>query len=1487
MGIPCPDVSCLLKRGGSIHHFIFRNLYTLCIMLDAIIRFSIRNKAVIGFMTLGLVAWGLYSATQLPIDAVPDITDNQVQVITVAPSQSAQDIERLVTFPVEQTMTTIPGIQEIRSFSRFGLSVVTLVFQEQVDVYWARQQVDERLGDVKTKIPAGIGIPELAPMTTGLGEIYQYVLHPLPGYEARFDPMELRTLQDWIVRRQLLGVEGVADVSSFGGYLKQYEIALDPARLRSMDVSLGEVFTALERNNQNTGGSYIDKRPYAWFIRSEGLVEGLEDIANVPVRAHPDGIPVLIRDIGTVGYGHAQRYGAMTRNDEGEVVGGVVMMLKGANSSEVIANVKERIGQISKTLPAGVMIEPYLDRTKLVNKAISTVSRNLVEGALIVVLVLVLLLGNLRGGLIVASVIPLSMLFAVAMMNLFGVSGNLMSLGAIDFGLIVDGAVIIVEATLHHLATMGSGQRLSQAEMDREVLNSASSIRNSAAFGELIILIVYLPILTLVGIEGKMFKPMAQTVSFAILGAFLLSITYVPMASSVFLAKGRSTRRTVSDQLMAFFQRLYHPTIRLSLRYRWGVVAGSLLLLGMGFGMFSRLGAEFIPTLEEGDFAVETRVLTGSSMEETIAASQRAAKVLIEHFPEVKEVIGKVGSSEIPTDPMPMENSDLIVVLTDKADWKSAGSREELAEKMADVLQEHVPGVTFGFQQPIQMRFNELMSGARQDVVIKIYGENLDSLALLAEQVGALAAEVEGAKDLYIEQVGGLSQIVVDYDRIQLARFGLDIAAANRALSMAFAGQVAGFVYEGERRFDLVVRLKEADRQTLEDVRNLPVETPNGQQIPLKVVADVSQQASPNQIQRDDAKRRIMVGFNVRGRDVETVVEALRSKVEEEIDFPDGYYPRYGGMFENLVQARARLLVAVPVALLLIFLLLYLTFHSLRQSLLIFTAIPFSAIGGVLALWMRGMPFSISAGVGFIALFGVAVLNGIVLIAEFNRLRQGGMDDLHGIILQGTANRLRPVIMTAAVASLGFLPMAISGSEGAEVQRPLATVVIGGLVTATLLTLVVLPCLYMLFSRRAGKKVATALGGSVLFMALLLLPKPGSSQGVRLEDAVSLAIQHHAQIQLADMEVHYRELLTKTSGTLPKLGVNLTLGQYNSSVQHDNNLTLSQTLPFPTVFPHRKQLAEAEVEESVRIRTVLQNEVAWQVREHWVRLQHLYATRRLLIQQDSLYAAIEAAATLRFATGESNLLEKATAATARSEMRNKLHQTSTDIQIWLGRLQFLIQMDPLPAFTDTFFQPLPLPDSNLPQAHPTQALLAQRAAVSMATFKLDRSELLPEVTLGYFNQTLIGYQTIQGTEVYIGPEKRFQGFSLGVGVPLWLGPELSRLKAGKVMAQHATLATKLFEQRNAAELEQAFQAHEQLGSSLAWHEDTGLPNAQLLLRQSTLAFQGGEIDALTHLYTVQRAMTLQEDYLRILLSYNQNILLIQHLLGQSISTNPQ
>jgi heavy metal efflux system protein len=1060
-------------------------------MFDKIIHFSIHNKLIVFVFLASLVAWGSYSLKHLSLDAVPDITDNQVQVITSSPNLSAQEVERLITFPLEIEMGNIPRVEELRSISRFGLSVITIVFEEDVDIYWAREQINQKIQKAKSAIPEEFGQPEMGPVSTGLGEIYQYVIYPADGYEDQFGPIELRSIQDWIIKRQIIGLPGVVEVNSSGGYLKQYEIAIDQNRLQSFGLTMEDIYESVADNNANSGGSYIEKTNQTYFIRGEGMLESVEELENMLVK-NVGGHPVLLKNVAEVLIGHAPRFGAVTMNGKGEVVAGQVMMLKGANSNEVTMRVKERIEEIKTSLPVGVVLEPYLDRSKLVKSTTSTVITNLVEGALIVIFILVLLLGNLRAGLIVASVIPLSMLFAVSMMNLFGVSANLMSLGALDFGLIVDGAVIIVEAILHQLGLKNKTRTLSAAEQQAEVFHAASRIRTSAAFGEIIILIVYLPILFLQGVEGKMFIPMAQTVGFAILGALILSLTYVPMMAALLLKNATINEQGFSERIMRFFYRLYAPSRDMALQMKYGVLVFTLLCFGASLWLFNRMGGEFIPTLEEGDFALHQILPTGSSLKKGVEVSAKLQDILMTNFPEVEKVVTKIGTAEIPTDIMPLEAGDIFVIMKPKSEWTSAATKEEMFEKMEKELSKY-PGVIYEFTQPIQMRFNELMTGSRQDIAIKIYGEDLGILVDKAHDAEAILETIEGVGDIQVEPTAGLQQMVVDYHRPALNKYGVTVGQLNNVLQTAFAGKIAGKFYEGEQQYDIVVRLRESHRTDLESLQDLTVTLPSGAQVPMSELAHISFEEGPSQISRDDSKRRITIGVNARNKDIATLIADIKKTFSERLDLPSGYYVRYGGQFEHFERAKARLMIVVPLALGLIFMLLFLTFRSVAYALLIFTAIPLSAIGGILALYLRGMPFSISAGVGFIALFGVAVLNGIVLVAYFNQLKKEGMTDIRKIIEKGTQVRLRPVIMTAAVASLGFLPMALSNSSGAEVQRPLATVVIGGLITATFLTLIIIPILYELLERFKRKR---KMGMTAVAILLLFSVEPLEAQEV-------------------------------------------------------------------------------------------------------------------------------------------------------------------------------------------------------------------------------------------------------------------------------------------------------------------------------------------------------------------------------------------------------
>lgn len=1052
-------------------------------MIRKIIDYSINHRMMVCLLVIVIIVGGVWAMRTISVDSTPDITNNQVQVITVAQNLSTTDIEQFITYPVEMTMSNLPGVEDVRSVSRFGLSLVTVIFKDNMGTYLPRQLVQEKLSAVREEIPEGMGSPEMGPITTGLGEIY---LYSLEADTALYTPQELRTIQDWTVRRQLSMIPGVVEVNSMGGSIKQYEIAFSPDRLLAAGVSISQLFDALKRNNVNTGGAYIEKDHQSHFIRGEGVVKSVDDIRKIVVKQSPDGMPVTVGDVADdVKYGQQVRYGAFTQNGH-EAVGGAIMMLKGSNSDKVINDVKKRVAEVQRSLPPGVKIRPFLDRSELIQRTTSTIARNLIEGALIVVFVLVLLLGSIRGGIITASLIPLSLLFAFILMRITGVWANLMSLGAIDFGIIVDGAVIIVEGTVHelerYLSTVGSGKKtISQATVNRLTGKAAGSMMHSAFFGQVIILLVFTPILFLSGVSGKMFQPMAYTFAYALAGAILLCLTYVPMMTAVlngptvsswkWLQGAERMTVRVSHWIMDIVYVLYRPALRLSLKHKASVIIMTMGVFAGTLVLFSRMGAEFIPSLDEGDIAFQLFLRPGSSLSETIKRETEVERVLLKEFPEVKTVCGRIGVSAVPNDPMGMDFTDSFIILEkDKSKWKSAKDKKELLAKIEERLS-RIPGITCAFSQPVELRTNELMTGIREDVAVKVYGESLDSLNAIGHRLEHIIAEIPGAKDVAMERTSGLPQITVSYDRDQLAQFGLDVEKLNQYISTAFAGGYAGDVFEGEKRFSLVLRLDDKSRRSINDIRELLVDLPNGSQIPMRELASISYQPGPMQISRDGASRRVYVGLNARGRDIASVVADIDRAIHEKLQLPSGYRITYDGSFKNLQEATSRMAVVVPVALLIIFLLLYFALKSMVEALMIYVAVPLATLGGVIALALRDMPFSISAGVGFIVLSGVAVLNGLVLINRFNSLQEEGVENVARRIYRGTRERLRPIMLTAAAAMLGFLPMAVSGSAGAEVQRPLATVVIGGLFTSTMLTLVLLPVLYALLKRKKNATV--------------------------------------------------------------------------------------------------------------------------------------------------------------------------------------------------------------------------------------------------------------------------------------------------------------------------------------------------------------------------------------------------------------------------------
>ena len=1447
-------------------------------MLDKVIHFSINNKFIIGLFTFVLIVVGTYSAVNLPIDALPDITNNQVQIITSSPTLATQEMEQFITYPIEQSLKTIPKTVELRSISRFGLSVVTLVFEEDVDIYWARTQVAERIKEAQNDIPKELGSPEIAPVSTGLGEIFQYVVHAKKGLESEFDATQLRTIQDWIIKPQLLGIKGVAEVNTLGGYLKQYEVAVQPDKLKSMNTSVTEVFEALAQNNENTGGAYIDKKPYAYFIRGIGMVNSISDIEKIVVKNN-NGIPILIRDVAEVQIGSSVRYGAVTKDGLGEDVSGTVLMLRGENGGQVTELVKEKMEQIRKTLPKGVEITPFLDRSNLVDRTISTVEKNLIEGALIVVFVLVLLLGNWRAGLVVASVIPLSLLFAISMMKLFGVSGNLMSLGAIDFGLIVDGAIIIVEAIIHRLK-LGTKAKLSATEMNDEVYQASSKIRTSASFGEIIILIVYLPILALVGIEGKMFGPMAQTVSFAILGAFLLSLTYVPMMTSLVLSKTIDRRRNFSDKIIDKLNGFYQPILNRALEIKGLIVAVSLGIFALSLLVFSNLGGEFIPNLDEGDIATHVIIASGSSLSQEIETTTKAEQILKAQFPEIKMIVSKIGSSEIPTDPMPIEAADVMIILKDKSEWTSAETKEELIEKMEKALNV-IPGVTTEFSQPIQMRFNELMTGVRSDVAIKIFGEDIDLLVSKGDEVVNKIKNIAGVTDPKAERVAGLPQITIRYNSDKMAAYGLKVADLNRVIKMGFAGEKAGVIYEGEKRFDLVVRLKNSSRQDLNNLENLYVSLPSGSQIPLHQVADIKMENGPMQISREEGKRRIVVGFNVRDRDVQTVVEEIQEKLDTELKLPDGYYLTYGGQFENLLQASKRLMIAVPMALGLILILLYFTFNSLKQSLLIFTAIPLSAIGGIFALWLRDMPFSISAGVGFIALFGVAVLNGIVLIGYFNQLKADGVMDITTRIKMGTKTRLRPIIMTAAVASLGFLPMALSTSAGAEVQKPLATVVIGGLITATLLTLILLPILYYYLEMGFKKSLKMNTKGTTLLVLLLgtSIAQAQETQIISEQQAIEFGLKNNLQVQVATLKSQKSNQLTKSGWEIPKTELKGTFGQLNS-VDNDKNFEVSQRFNPFEIGARKRVLRQNYQLEEINLAKAKQN-IQFEIRQSWNNLLFYQTEAKILQEQNEIMLKFANAATIRYKAGETNALEKNIAVAKQLELEQQIKQNLAFATNEKSKLALLMQTDENFKTAETALTALAYESSKSAITQNLQ-LQSAEAQINLATAhqKLEKAALFPEFSVGYFRQSFTGLEKGNVTGTFYRSELDFSGFSVGIALPIFVGSMLAKSKAAKIQIE--------IEQKNseliANKLETTFSQEEKqlktAKSLMDYYSTIGLSNAKEINSNADISYKNGAISYLEYVSSIETAFKIYRNANESIYQYNQIIINLHYLTNQ-------
>ncbi len=1446
-------------------------------MLDSIINFSIRNKLIVIIFTLTIAAFGIFSVTRIPVGAVPDITNNQVQVITVSPNLSTQDIEQFITYPVELEMANLPGVLEIRSISKFGLSVVTIVFEDHMGSYLPRQLIAEKIKTASANIPEGFGTPEMGPITTGLGEIYQYTLDVKPGFEDRYDAMDLRTLQDWVVKRQLSGIPGVIEVNTWGGFLKQYEVSIDPQRIRSMDISLMEVFAALERNNNVAGGAYIEKQNQSYFIRGDGLLNSIEDIEHVVVK-NLGGVPVLVGDIADVKLGYANRFGAITGNGEGEKILGQIMMLKDANSKEVIQAVKKRVEEVQKNLPEGVFINPIVDRSELIGRTSFTVAENLILGCLIVMFAVILLLGNIRSALVISSIIPLSLLFTISVMYLIGADANLMSLGALDFGIIIDGAVIIVEFTAVRINSRRSdllqvSGEDKQSLMDKISFEGASKMMNSAIFGQIIILIVLIPIFSLSGVEGKMFRPMALSFSLAIVGAMIFGLTWLPVVSSIFLKPEKENKRNISTWLIAFLYKTYCPVIRWAYDHKKIVLSMAVASLIFTAFLFSKMGAEFVPTLDEGDFVIQPVLKTGTSLSKTVEMTTQMEKILMDNFPEVEQIVCRIGAAEVPTDPMSMEEIDMIIKLKPRKEWVTASNKEELAEHFKEALS-IIPGVEYEFTQPIEMRFNELITGVRADIAIKIFGEDLHYMSKVANEIKQLVEEIPGAADVVLEKTEGLPQMSVQYNRQKIAQYGLSIEELNRNLAMAFGGEAAGSVFEGEKRFDLVVRNQQEDRTDIENVRGLSIPLPNDNFIPLSEVADITYTAGPAKISRDDTHRRVVVSVNVRNRDLQSVVTDIQQVIDKNINLRTGYYISYGGQFENLQNATRRLQLAVPVALLLIFIFLHFAFKSLKDALLIFSAIPLATVGGVLLLWLRGMPFSVSAGIGFIALFGVAVLNGIVLIEHLKALSNEGMTNMRELILKGTRERLRPVVLTAAAAALGFLPMAISTSAGAEVQRPLATVVIGGLFTSTLLTMVALPLLYSIFANVSGfdfKRFKMKTSMKSIIVLLILFPAANvfaqEPAVINLDKAIETALNHNLAIKASERQVAHSEALIPSAFEIDKLNVYYEYDQNNVA---DNGyplgiLGVEQGFNFPTVYTSMRKANVIEVSMASSMLEKQRLDVTRQVSQQYYHIIFLMNQIKEFEVVDSLFGRYTRASELRLDQGNISQLEFLNASALHQRVQTRMRQMQNDLNIALENLGVLMQFDS--AFIINY-EPLEVLDPPLSPVipNPDLQLMQDNIQLQHAMLNVERNRLLPDVNLGYFN----------GTNQYAGA-KNYYGYMIGLGVPLFFGEQRSKIRSGKIAVEIAQLQYENHQQQLDNRRSQLQAELVKYREAIDIYQSSGEELYRQLFSAAERSFSLGLIDYFQYLQSIENAIEIKTEYLNNVSANNRMVIELKYL----------
>lgn len=1435
-------------------------------MLSKIIGSSVRNKFIVLLFTAFVIGFGIYAVSRISIGAVPDVTNNQVQVLTTSRNLSTLDVEQFITYPIELEMANLPGIKEIRSTSKFGLSVVTLVFDDNMGTYLPRQLISEKIKSAEQQIPDGFGSPQMGPISTGLGEIYQYTLEVDPKYKDDYSLTELRTIQDWIVKRQLAGIQGVVEINTWGGYLKQYEVAINTSELHAKGITIDALFNALKNNNSVAGGSYIEKEDEAYFIRGEGLIEDLEDVRSTVITVK-EGQPIYVEDVAEVRVGHAPRFGAVTGDGEGEKVMGQIMMLKGANSNEVIQAVKNRVSEVQKTLPKGVKIVPFLERSELVSKTISTVIENLIIGFLIVAFVVILLIGNIRAGLIISSVIPLCFLIALSLMYIFNIDVNLMSMGALDFGIIIDGAVIIVEFTALQLFRRAEKKgHLDGEEKDEVTISSASRMMRSAIFGQLIIIIVFIPILSLGGVEGKMFIPMALTFIFAIIGAIITCLTYIPVMSSLFLNASTKKSFKISKWILSAFERIYKPSLNWALRQKYVVLSGAIALIFLGIFTFRNMGAEFIPQLDEGDFAIQPVMKTGKSLENVIETCTRIEKILIAEFPEVDRAVTRIGAAEVPTDPMSMEQVDVMVTLKPKDEWTSATTKDALADSIKKALSV-IPSIEAEFTQPIEMRFNELITGVRSDIAIKIFGEDLDILQEKGREIKSLIKDIPGANDVTVEKVTGLPQMRVKFDRQKMAMHGLDIATLNNIISMAFAGKSMGVIFEGEKRFDLVARLTGDQRQSIDDLKGLMIDTPLGDKIPLDEVAEINFTKGPAQISRDQTNRRIVVGVNVRESDLQTVVDQIRDRLDGQLDLPTGYRITYGGQFENLQRATSRLLYAVPVALILIFIMLYFAFGSVIESILIFSAIPVAAVGGILLLWVRDMPFSISAGVGFIALFGIAVLNGIILIEHYKSFDFSKAKNIKELIVRGAQDRLLPVLLTASTTALGFLPMAVSTGAGGEVQRPVATVVIGGLITSTLLTLIILPVLYSLIKSKRSMKKPTVTTIVILMIMSGSFVSAQEKPELTLDELKSIAVQENRSLKAANSTVEMQQQLEGTSYSFDKTEF------YNSYDENDlapngrpnMKFGIQQTFSFPTVYGKRSNLNKSRTDLSEEKLAFEKAKILQEITQQYYYLVYLENRREQLELLDSLYSDFTKKADRKYELGGSNNLEKITAITKQRKVHLELERAHNELDQAYEQMRGFIQ-------SDTFFT---VPRSDLPKLDQRsvdslyavgKSVMASHLKIRQDDYQLEKNSMLPDLSLNY----AVGSNS--GLNDYL------HSYQVGIRIPLLYFGDRARVKAKKLAIEAEEHKLKDYEYRLASFKKQLEAQQRNFESQLRYYEKEGLSLAEEIARVATKSYDAGEIDFFNYIQSLETAKRIWLEYLVALNGYNQTIIQLNYLI---------